>query len=144
MHMAVHALEHANSIPRTVSILRVMRTSQAHTVFWRTTSIGHTFWVIETIKSFIQDYFQHITHSQGYWVNHVLKQEVILFWMSVLLWVCKGKGWLNASSWWTNGSVGLRKNGFIGHKCFNVQRVNMVSCVCIVVLHSLQTHRWLV
>lgn len=70
-------------------------------------------------------------------------QEVIVLWMSFYS-NCKGRDWLNARGWCKNGCVGLRKDGFIGLKCFEfivqqhvMQHVNMF-------VRSLQTHRWLV
>lgn len=62
-------------------------------------------------------------------------QEVIVFWMSFLLWDCKGKGWLNASCWWTNGSAGLRKDGFIGHKCFDFIVHQHLLCNVLMCFH---------
>ncbi len=57
-------------------------------------------------------------------------QAVIVLWMSFYS-DCKARGWLNVNGWWKNGSVGFRKDGFIGRPYFIVQQhmlCNMLIC----------------
>lgn len=123
-----------------------------HTVFWRTTSIGHTFWVIATIKSFIHDYSSillilKVTESIMCWsagsdcvLNELFtwglqRQRLTECQLLVDEWICwTQERWI----YWTQ---------MLWLHCaptHAMQRVNMFSCVCIAILHSLQTHRWLV
>lgn len=61
--IAMHAHAHAYSILFLISELSVA----AHTHILLTHCvIGHTHLVIATIKSFIHDYLQNITHARGY------------------------------------------------------------------------------
>lgn len=53
----------------------------------------------------------------------------------LLLWDCKGRGWLNAIGWWKNGYVGLRNDGFIGRKCFDFIVHQLMPCNVLTCFH---------